>query len=998
MKILTAYTTLIVALLAASPVLAEQATWNRTLERISSGVVSIEVDSTRAFDTERNETAQATGFVVDAKRGLILTNRHVVTPGPVRARAIFLNQEEVDLQPVYRDPIHDFGFFHYDPKKLHFIKPAELPLVPDAAQVGTDIRVIGNDAGERLSILAGTIARLDRQAPDYGRGNYNDFNTFYFQAASGTSGGSSGSPVINIDGQVLALNAGANTQSASSFFLPLDRVKVALSLIQQGLPVPRGTLQTEFVHKPYAELQRLGLSQQTEARVRSQDPNTTGMLVVEQVLPGSPAAGKLAPGDILISVDGEPISTFVPLEASLDDKVGKTVPIVLERGGVKRTESVSIDNLYGITPDEYIEYGDGILHELSYEQARHYYRPAKGIYVASPGYVFGSAAIPRASIIRAIDGKRVETLDDLQHVLEALPEGAQVSVRFIEFDDPQVVKERIITNNRSWFPAERCKRDDSTGLWPCTPLAAAPPQQPLTPETTTFPPEKDPILKRIAPSLVLVNFSMPYTVSGVSDRYYYGTGLVVDAQRGWVVVDRNTVPVAMGDVRLTFAGSVEIPGHVEYVNPLHNLAVVSYDPKLLGETPVKSAEFSDRPLTAGDNVDVVGLSSDNDLQSQSTQIASVSPAMFPDSRTLRFRDSNLETASLVNGPSDFNGAILDSEGRVEGLWASFAVQTGRELQQLSMGMPGYLVTDMVAHMRKSEPVYSLDVEWQLMPLATARKLKLPESWSQRYEAHNPERRDVLAVGNTVAGSEAAKFFRTGDILLSVDGKLVNTYREVQQATQEPMTDVVVYRDGKEVQKKVATAALDGRGIDRVVLWAGALVQKPHRAIAVQRSVAPEGVYVSYFNFGSPAARSGLYAGRRIVAIDGRPTPNLDAFVHVIKGLGADEAVRLNTVNWNDVPEVITLEPDPLYWPSYELLRRGYDWDRVPIEMAAGSGAVHGVSGTRPSLGPDEPTLDKPAPTGGDAVPKGKAGKAPAASGGGDSTVAAPPAHGAAAGA
>src|ERR1700724_1735900 len=106
------------------------ANWAQTLERIATGVVTIQIDSARAFDTEWNTTAQATGFVIDAKRGLILTNRHVVTPGPVTAQAIFLNREEVQLYPVYRDPIHDFGIYRYDPAKLKFIQPAELPLYP----------------------------------------------------------------------------------------------------------------------------------------------------------------------------------------------------------------------------------------------------------------------------------------------------------------------------------------------------------------------------------------------------------------------------------------------------------------------------------------------------------------------------------------------------------------------------------------------------------------------------------------------------------------------------------------------------------------------------------------------------------------------------------------------------------------------------------------------------------------------------------------------------
>jgi S1-C subfamily serine protease len=429
---------------------------------------------------------------------------------------------------------------------------------------------------------------------------------------------------------------------------------------------------------------------------------------------------------------------------------------------------------------------------------------------------------------------------------------------------------------------------------------------------------------------VLVNFDMPYTVSGVADRYYYGTGLIADAERGWVVVDRNTVPVAMGDVRLTFAGTLEIPGRVEYIHPLHNLAVVSYDPKLIGATPVKSATFLQKSLFPGDDVGVVGIGPDFRMLSQSSEVANVSAAAFPLSRTLRFRDTNLDIVTLVNGPSDFDGTLVDSQGRVLGMWASFAYQTGRDLTQINLGIQSDVIVDMIDKLRAGEPLRSLEVEWAQMPLATARKVNLPEDWVQRYEAHNPARREVLTVATTVADTPAAGFFRSGDILLSVDGALVNTFRQAERATQRPTVEVTVFRNGEEVTGRVATVALDGLGIERVVSWAGALLQAPHRELAVQRGVGKGGVYVSFFNFGSPASRSGLFAGRRIVAVDGEPTPDLDAFVKVATELGDQESVRLNTLSFNDVPEVITLKLDRQYWPSYELRRDGHEWRRQPL--------------------------------------------------------------------
>jgi len=910
---------------------AQERSWNETLTQISSGVVSIQVDSTRAFDTQRNQSSQATGFVVDTERGLILTNRHVVTPGPVVAQAIFPNQEEVKLVPVYRDPVHDFGFFSYNPEHLKFIDPAELPLVPEAAQIGKDIRVVGNDAGEQLSILAGTIARLDRQAPNYGRGNYNDFNTFYFQAASSTSGGSSGSPVLDIEGQVVALNAGASSQAASSFFLPLDRINRALGLIQHGMPVTRGTLQSEFVHKPFAELRRLGLTEQTEVQVREAYPEETGLLVVERVIPGAEVGGFLQPGDILVRINGEMVMGFVPVEATLDDNVGREVSLQIERRGEVIERSITVDDLHQITPFEFIQYGDGVFNNLSYQQARHYNRPVSGVYVANPGYIFGSAAIPRASLILSVDGDEMRNLDDLQRVLERIPDGSRVTVRFAHFDDPQTERQRVIINDRDWFPAERCQRNDQTGLWPCKQLASVPVVTTPEPQNTTFPPVPgERYLQRIAQSLVLVNFDMPYTVSGVSDRHYYGTGLIVDAERGLVVVDRNTVPVAMGDVRITFAGSLEITGQVEYVHPLHNLAIVSYAPELIGNTPTRSAVFTTENILPGDEFAVVGLKPDHSLYSQSSAVAAVEAANFPLSRTLRFRESNMEGITLVNGPDDFDGVIVDRQGRVAAQWATFASQSGREVRQINMGIPGELVADMVDRLRDGIPLYSLEVEWSYMPLASARKFGLPESWVEIYESHNPGRRQVLSVASAVAGSPAADFFRAGDILLSMDGEPLNTFREVELGAQRPEVAITVLRDGQEVSESINTVTLSGEGIQRVILWAGALLQAPYRAISAQRGIDSQGVYVSSFGFGSPSSRSGLFSGRRIIAVDGQLTIDLDSFISAVSGLTDRESVRLNTVTWNGVPQVITLKLDTQYWPSYELRRDGDVWSRIQL--------------------------------------------------------------------
>ena len=914
---------------------APPAEWSRTLERIAGSVVTIVIDQTRSFDTERNVSAQATGFVIDAERGLILTNRHVVTPGPVISEATFLNREEVELHPVYRDPVHDFGIYRYDPAKLRFTRPAALPLAPEAAQIGREIRVVGNDAGEQLSILSGTLARLDREAPDYGVGRYNDFNTFYIQAASSTSGGSSGSPVIDVQGRVVALNAGGSSGSATSFYLPLGRVQRALRLIQQGKAVSRGTLETEFHYRPYDELRRLGVRTQTEAAARAAQPANTGMLVVERVQPGSASDAVLAAGDILVRVNGALVTGFEPLEALLDESVGAKVQLELERGGQPFTAQLLVDNLHAITPASFLEFGDAVVHTLSYQEARHFHLPIRGVFVAAAGYSLDAAGVPRGAVITEVNSKAVATLADFEVAVASLGDGARFAVRYVTIDDPNRTELRSVRMDRRWFPAHRCARNDTTGYWDCSDLPApgsAPAPVAASGDTVQGMVTGDAATRLLAPSLVALTFDMPYPISGVNERNYHGTGLIVDAERGLVVTDRNTVPVSIGDVRLTFAGTIEIPGKVVYVHPLHNLAVVQYDPALIKGMAVRAAPLMMQALRAGESIAVVGLNGSGELKSRLTTIAEVDPLLLPLSRSVAFRDSNIEVATLVNPPEDVVGVLADKSGRVRGLWASFASDNGRELVQQSRGIAADLIAETLELGRQAAPVHSLEAEFVTQTLAVAHGLGLSEAWMARIEKSAALKRQVLSVARLVGGSDAAQWLKPGDILLAIDGHPVTEFRDVERAvaTRE-IVQATIWRTDGEHTLPIKTAALSGNDLDRVLLWEGATLQASHRALSVQRGIAPSGVYVAYFSYGSPASRYGLIPGRRIVEVDGQPTPDLDAFLKLVTGRADRASLRIKTLAINGAPEMITLKLDRHYWPAYELRRHGDMWERVALE-------------------------------------------------------------------
>ncbi|KAJ7570151.1 hypothetical protein O6H91_01G108300 [Diphasiastrum complanatum] len=785
---------------AAVENLATAEDWRKALSRVVPAVVVLRTTACRAFDTEPAGSGYATGFIVDKKRGIILTNRHVVKPGPIVAEAVFLNREEIPVHPLYRDPVHDFGFLHFDPGAVQFLEYEEIPFAPEAASVGLEIRVVGNDSGEKVSILSGTIARLDRDAPPYkssSRDGYNDFNTFYMQAASGTKGGSSGSPVIDCKGCAVALNAGSKTAGASAYFLPLERVVRALKFFQedilesslsknswQPVHIPRGTLQMTLMHKGFDETRRLGLKRETEQMVRQASPSTeTGMLVVDSVVPGGPSHKLLEPGDVLVLVNGEVVTQFLRLEVLLDDNVGKHIDIELERGGATITVTLLIQDLHSITPNFFLEVSGGVVHPLSYQQARNFRFTCGLVYVADPGYMLSRAGVPKHAIIKKLAGEETSVLDDFIAVYSKLSRGARVPLEFLTYVDRHRSKSVLVTVDRhEWYaPPQLYVRDDSTGLWNVKPAISTTSafslslfgssngeQQQLlstydnistkegstvsvvngvekscegeatgssgesvqasdapiiesetkrrrvnnllggdglantdgtsdhfehniadnevAEETVTIPASSASTAEHvIEPTLVMMEVHIPPSamLDGVHAQHFFGTGVIVHHSQslGLVAVDRNTVAISVSDVMLSFAAyPIEIPAEVVFLHPVHNFALVAYDPAALGSAgaaAVRAATLlSEPPLSRGDAVYLVGLNRSLQATSRKSVVTNPSVALNVGAADCpRYRAMNMEVIEVdTDFGHSFSGVLADELGRVQALWASFSTQ------------------------------------------------------------------------------------------------------------------------------------------------------------------------------------------------------------------------------------------------------------------------------------------------------------------------------------
>ncbi|AGO10587.1 AaceriABR134Cp [[Ashbya] aceris (nom. inval.)] len=906
--------------------------WQDTIARVVQSVVSVHFAQVAPFDCESALVSEATGFVVDAKLGIILTNRHVVGAGPFSGYAVFDNHEECDVIPIYRDPVHDFGFLKFDPSTIKYMNVEALELKPALAKVGSEIRVVGNDAGEKLSILAGFISRVDRNAPDYGELTYNDFNTEYIQAAAAASGGSSGSPVVNIDGYAVALQAGGSTEASTDFFLPLDRILRALRCIQESQPITRGTIQTQWLLKPYDECRRMGLSPESEARAREQFPGKIGLLVAETILREGPADKKIKEGDILISINGQMICSFIQVDAILDESVGKPITLVVQRSGVDITVECTVGDLHAITPSRYVEVCGATFNELSYQMARYYAIPVRGVFLSSATGSFCFDTKEKLGwIVDEVNNQPTPNLDTFIEVMSKIPDCSRVTVQYHHLVDQHSPHVTTVYIDRHWCNEFRIfERNDETGIWDYKNLADPLPALPLKPQTAKFIdlPISNPKLARLARMLVMVSTIGPVPLDSIDPEPRKAAGLVLDAKQGYVIVSRRIVPHDCMDVFVTIAESVLVPASVVFLHPTQNYAIVKYDPAQV-QASVETPRLSTERLKRGDKIQFIGYTHNFRSVSSETTVTDISSLSIPSNMVPRYRATNLEAISIESsvGSRCHSGILADDDGTVRALWLSFLGEKQDEKDKIYlMGLDLVDICEVVEVLKKGKipRVNIVDSGFGSISVLQARLRGVPEEWIKRMESESDNRLQFITVTRVSYTNEEEKLV-SGDIILSVNDQLVKQMRDLEgivTTTDEPAVQQVlrfkIVRKGSIMDLDIKTIEVEETS--KIVIFAGCILQAPHHAVRQAMLNIPSGVYCTFRGQSSPAIQYGISSTNFITHVNEIETPDLDRFLEVVRTIPDNTYCKIRLVTFDNVPFAISLKTNYHYFPTSELSR------------------------------------------------------------------------------
>ncbi len=270
------------------------------------------------------ERGQGSGVVIDAGRGLVLTNAHVVES----VDSVFVtlaDGHQLDGTVVGSDPVTD----------LAVVRIAGRPGVPaaplgdsEALEVGDWAIALGSPYGLQRTVTLGIVSGLHRDINSLG---FADKRLDLIQTDAAINPGNSGGPLINADGEVIGINTLVRSGPGAGlgFAIPVNLARrVSVQLADGG----------QVVH-PYLGLQLVPLTARV-ARDNNRDPDALLQLperdgaLVQRVLPESPAekAG-LRRGDLVVRIADQSVTTPSALLQQVEKaQVGQPLPLTVLRG------------------------------------------------------------------------------------------------------------------------------------------------------------------------------------------------------------------------------------------------------------------------------------------------------------------------------------------------------------------------------------------------------------------------------------------------------------------------------------------------------------------------------------------------------------------------------------------------------------------------------------------------------------------------------------------
>lgn len=399
---------------------------------------------------------------------------------------------------------------------------------------------------------------------------------------------------------------------------------------------------------------------------------------------------------------------------------------------------LQVQDLHSITPDRFVEVGGGILNELSYQVARSFMVPVGGVYVAGAGYMLHLAGISRRCVITSLNNTPTPTLERFVEVMNTLKDNERVPIRHYHLSDINKEKLALVQVDRRWHPFKTAARNDNTGLWDYTALPPCIGEAVYTPHTASHI-RLDESLgpgRVVVPALVHVEFHLPFRIDGIIHQVHSGIGLVVDSSKGLILVDKHAVPTSVGDILLTFANSIIIPGNLIYLHQLYNFAILQYDVALLGQTFVQEATLSNRPLNQGDSVYLVALTRAYQPIVRKTVVTNIRQFYVNEPIPPAYRAMNVEGIELEN-PVSQGGVLTDAQGEVQALYAAYTKHAAKGRNEFYLGMPIEVVLPVVEALKRGErPIMKgLEVELTYAQVAHARILGLSDEWVRKLFQH-----------------------------------------------------------------------------------------------------------------------------------------------------------------------------------------------------------------------------------------------------------------------